>query len=382
MVRNLATISTAACYAALISVSMADIPVKVQKKVLQQYPKLDLNSDGVITMEEIEKGKARAPRQVQVRLDKLLGKLKGGSNGGQGRSRSELDPASFLEGLGLKAELDVEYKTGTAQRANRLDFIYPKQKVYSKAPLFIYIHGGGNVKGSKISVYDRGDLVVKELTEAGIAVASIDYRLFNQGEDVALPQLYEDCKDALRFLAKNAERFGIDPHKFITWGTSAGGSKALIAAFTDSAAFPGEVEGPGTEHTVIGAVSFFGATTYVDEDVWKSRSNQAKADMIFKAHDGMSSDEIRKLTSADQYVKSGSPPFLLVHGDKDTVVPVENSRHLHKLAMEKGVDVTYVEVKNAGHVFKPVKGSDGPPSMTWEETQKLVIEQVLDWVKP
>ena len=124
----------------------------------------------------------------------------------------------------------------------------------------------------------------------------------------------------------------------MTWGTSAGGSKALITALTESDFLPGEVSGPGTEHTVIGAISFFGATTYVVPELWQKRlerfpsRSQSKAEMMLKPSDGMSPEEIQKLVSADQHLKSNSPPILLVHGDNDPVVPIELSKHLHEVA--------------------------------------------------
>jgi len=62
-------------------------------------------------------------------------------------------------------------------------------------------------------------------------------------------------------------------------------------------------------------------------------------------------------------------------------VPAELSKHLHQRAKAIGADVKFVEVKNAGHGLSPLKGK-APPSMTWDESQKLVIDQVIEWLKP
>lgn len=70
----------------------------------------------------------------------------------------------------------------------------------------------------------------------------------------------------------------------------------------------------------------------------------------------------------------------LVHGDTDPTVPIELSKHLYQQAKTKGADVKLVEVTDAGHGFKPVNGSKTPPSLTWDEAQKLVIRQVIEWV--
>lgn len=102
---------------------------------------------------------------------------------------------------------------------------------------------------------------------------------------------------------------------------------------------------------------------------------------MLKPSDGMSPEEIKKLISADQHLKSDSPPILLVHGDTDPVVPIELSKHLQKVAKERNLDVKLVEVKNAGHGFSKVTGNPAQPSMTWDETQQLVVQHVLKWVQ-
>ena len=349
----------------------------VSQRVMQRYPQADQDGDGVLSETEkqdmVQKASQRGRKQ----------RPSSPSRSGTNSQNSEV----VLQQLGLKGDLNIEYRKNTNQQRNRLDFIYPKTKVYERAPLFIYIHGGGNTGGTKNALYNKSSLILKELTESGIAVATIDYRVFGAGEELGFHQLFEDCKDALRFLAKNSDRYGIDPHKFITWGTSAGGSKALVAALTDSDFLPGENAGPETEHTVIGAISFYGATTYLVPELWKKRlerfpgRSESKGAMMFKPSHGMGTEEIAKLVSADQYLKADSPPILLVHGDTDPVVPIDLSTHLYTMAKEKGLDIELVEVKNAGHGFKQVQGNDVTPSMTWDETQQLVVRHVLEWIQ-
>lgn len=352
----------------------------VRRQILKRFSRADRDGDGVLSDSEM---------QVVLRQAARRGNRNTPKAGNSRTNNAQQNPAAaaVLASLGAKTELNIEYKKNTPQQRNKLDFIYPQKKVYEKAPLFIYIHGGGNTGGTKNAIYTKGDLILKELTAAGIAVASIDYRVFGQGEELGFHQLFQDCKDAIRYLAKNSDRLGIDPHKMVTWGTSAGGSKALICALTANDLLPGEVTGPGTEHTVIGAISFYGATTYLVPELWSKRlerfpaRSQSKGEMMFKPSDGLSSEEIKRLVSADQHLKADSPPILLVHGDTDPTVPIELSKHLYQQAKSKGGDVKLIEVIHAGHGFKPVKGSDAAPSMTWNATQTLVIKQVIEWVK-
>ena len=349
----------------------------VSQRVMQRYPQADQDGDGVLSETE---------KQELVQKVSQRGRKQRPSSPSRSGTNSQ-NAEAVLKQLGLKGELDIEYRKNTKQQRNRLDFIYPKTKVYERAPLFIYIHGGGNTGGTKNALYNQSSLILKELTESGIAVATIDYRVFGAGEELGFHQLFEDCKDALRFLAKHSDRYGIDPHKFITWGTSAGGSKALVTAMTESDFLPGENAGPETEHTVIGAISFYGVTTFLVPELWEKRlerfpgRDESKGAMLFKPSHGMSTEEIAKLVSADQYLKADSPPVLLVHGDTDLTVPIELSKHLYNVAKERDIDVELVEVKNAGHGFKQVQGNDATPSMTWDEAQQLVVQQVLEWIQ-
>ena len=236
----------------------------IKQQILKLFPQADTDKDGVISdaeestvRQQILKRFSRADKdgdsvlsdsemKAIFRQAAKRGNRNTPSTGNSRINNAKKNPGAeaILNSLGVKSELDIEYKKNTSQQRNKLDFIYPKKKVYVKAPLFIYIHGGGNTGGTKNAIYTKGDLVLKELTDAGIAVATIDYRLFGQGEELGFHQLFQDCKDAIRFLAKNSERFGIDPHKIVTWGTSAGGSKALICALTANDLLPGEVTGP------------------------------------------------------------------------------------------------------------------------------------------
>ena len=349
----------------------------VIQRVMQRYPQADQDGDGVLSETE---------KQDLIQKASQRGKKQRPSSPSRSGTNSQ-NADAVLKQLGLKGDLDIEYRKNTKQQRNRLDFIHPKTKVYERAPLFIYIHGGGNTGGTKNALYNKSSLILKELTESGIAVATIDYRVFGAGEELGFHQLFEDCKDALRFLAKNSDRYGIDPHKFITWGTSAGGSKALVTALTESDFLPGENAGPETEHTVIGAISFYGGTTFLVPELWEKRlqrfpgRSESKGAMLFKPSHGMSVEEIKRLVSADQHLKADSPPILLVHGDNDPVVPIDLSTHLYKMGKEKGLDIELVEVKNAGHGFKPVQGTSTPPSMTWDETQQLVVRHVLEWIQ-
>ena len=165
------------------------------------------------------------------------------------------------------------------------------------------------------------------------------------------------------------------------------GSKALVTALTESDFLPGENAGPETEHTVIGAISFYGVTTYLVPELWEKRlqrfpgRSESKGAMMFKPSHGMSVEEIKKLVSADQHLKAIarlSCWYMVI----TTLSYRSNFPSISTMWQKsRDIDVELVEVKNAGHGFKPVQGTSNPPSMTWDETQQLVVRHVLEWIQ-
>ncbi len=125
-------------------------------------------------------------------------------------------------------KLDVVYKT-TAQGPLNLDLHYPAEpKAAAKFPLVLFTHGGGWVAGDK--TIDRGVRLMgsKALNAQGFCVASVDFRLCTAGGNINVRDCVTDSKDALRFLAKNAAEFSLDPDHVFTWGDSAGGHLAQM----------------------------------------------------------------------------------------------------------------------------------------------------------
>jgi len=153
----------------------------VSQRVMQRYPQADQDGDGVLSETE---------KQELVQKVSQRGRKQRPSSPSRSGTNSQ-NAEAVLKQLGLKGELDIEYRKNTKQQRNRLDFIYPKTKVYERAPLFIYIHGGGNTGGTKNALYNKSSLILKELTESGIAVATIDYRVFGAGEELGFHQLFE-----------------------------------------------------------------------------------------------------------------------------------------------------------------------------------------------
>ncbi|MFN0135014.1 MAG: alpha/beta hydrolase fold domain-containing protein, partial [Phycisphaerae bacterium] len=133
-------------------------------------------------------------------------------------------------------------------------------------PVVVWIHGGGWSGGSRLPAANAGPL-----TQAGFAVASIDYRLTSQaGQFGALPVTFpaqiHDVKAAVRWLRANASQFDLDRSRFGSWGSSAGGHlSALLGTSGELSTLEGNVGGNRQYTSLIHAcVDYFGPTDLIN----------------------------------------------------------------------------------------------------------------------
>tara|TARA_B110000495_G_scaffold182595_1_gene178245 strand:+ start:405 stop:1520 length:1116 start_codon:yes stop_codon:yes gene_type:complete len=232
---------------------------------------------------------------------------------------------------------------------HRLDLYLPQSKSPpSRLPLIIWVHGGGWKNGSK----DRF-AHLNSLLKRGFAVASINYRLSHHA---TFPAQIHDCKAAVRFLRKNAQRFGLDPEKFGVWGSSAGGHLvALLGTSGEVSELEGTLGNLDVSSRVQAVCDWYGPTDLL-------RMNQQAGSKGKLDHDAANSPESllvgapiqdapQKTAKINpiQYVTSDDPPFLIMHGDQDRLVPPQQSQMLNDALKAAGVSTTFILVKGAGH---------------------------------
>lgn len=215
-------------------------------------------------------------------------------------------------------------------------------------PAVLLIHGGGWVGGDKADA--RGKSISSDLADAGYVVFAINYRLAKAegGSKVptpAWPQNFYDCKSALRFMRKQATELGIDPARIAVMGESAGGHLALLVGST---AHVDELNKGGLytdqSNDVSCIINFYGVPDLAAFDQKMILTN-------FKgATDAQTAENIRRASPCN-YLDAKTPPILIVHGTKDTLVPVETSRHLADQLKQLGASYQYVQVAGAGHSF-------------------------------
>lgn len=229
------------------------------------------------------------------------------------------------------------------ERKEKLDVYLPPENFARPVPAVLLIHGGGWHAGSKSLPREKN--IGGALSDAGIAVFAIDYAL-NTGTDttvtkVAWPQNFHDCKSGLRFIRKEARRFGIDPERIGVMGESAGGHLALLVGATAASAEMNKGGLYTDQSNKVGCIiDFYGVCdvrTRRAERFAGATEEESKANAI--------------AASPLTYFGKDTPPILVVHGDQDVLVPVQLSRDCVSLLKEKGIEHEYVEVPGAGHSF-------------------------------
>ncbi len=141
----------------------------------------------------------------------------------------EVQTLEAVNAAGVKATFSNE-KYGTHER-NTFDIWLAKSD--RPTPLVIYIHGGGFVSGDKSRYYDSEDWI--RFLEAGISVASINYRYMNQPPYGILSSM-KDSKRCLQYIRFNAQKYNVDKAKIACSGGSAGAGTSLWLAFSDDMA--------------------------------------------------------------------------------------------------------------------------------------------------
>ena len=215
----------------------------------------------------------------------------------------------------------------------KLDFYRPAG-TSGPAPAVIYIHGGGWVQGNRAS--GSGLLDAPALLDAGFAVFSIDYRL---APGHTFPAMIHDVKCAIRSIRAQAGHYGIDPDRIGVYGTSAGAHLAALAGVAGADA--GFEVGPHLDQpsSVQAVVALFGPMDL--PALLRADRNRARR-AVFGDFD-------LERASPISYVSAGDPPFLLIHGDADALVPLEQSTRMHGALKAAGVESTLIVVRNGPH---------------------------------
>jgi len=246
-------------------------------------------------------------------------------------------------------ERDAAYVKDGHER-QKLDLFVPKSD--KPVPLIVFIHGGVWAGGGKANPRSL------PLLADGFATASINYRFSHQA---VFPAQIHDCKAAVRFLRANAKKYNLDPDHFGVWGESAGGHLvALLGTSGDVKEIEGDIGTTGVSSRVQGVCDVFGPTDFLKYKEHMPNSDPFKVGSLISRLFGgspLEKPELAKLGSPVTFVSKDDPPFLILQGDKDLLVPHQQSEEFHAALKKAGVDSTLIVMPGVGHSGE-IYGSD------------------------
>ena len=255
----------------------------------------------------------------------------------------------------LKISRDIIYAS-PGNEPQKLD-LYVPTGLPSAPPIVIYIHGGGWEAGSK----DRP--LPLALTRQGFALASINYRL---SQVAKWPAQILDCKAAVRWVRANAATYGYSADKIGLVGDSAGGHLvALLGTTTGNAKLEGDEGNVGTSSAVQAVVDYYGPTDFLSLPGQVTAEQRANLDNpvthlfgtpIWNNGPVAGQQEVAKEASPVTYVSAQAAPMFIIHGDRDNIVPLQQSIEFNDALKAAGAESTLVIVKGGGHGF------NDPPS--------------------
>ena len=282
---------------------------------------------------------------------------------------------------GVRIFPDLAYVESGSPR-QKLDLYLPVPVPAKPMPVILYLHGGGWQKGSKAD----GRRFAFRMVPQGYAVACVGYRLSDEAQ---FPSQLEDCKIAVRWLRDFSDRYRLDRDHVGVFGVSAGGYLAVLLGLTRLTPLFETGGHLGQPSNVMAVCDFFGPVDLrrLHETAAAAGMPQAEEVRKFLGSNPQVNAEVARLASPLSYLENDSPPFLLVHGTNDTVVPPEHSRLLFDALGKRQTAVHLHLVHEAGHTgpafvtpdvnamvdaffsraLKPVPGPFEPPAAVLTE---------------
>jgi acetyl esterase/lipase len=248
---------------------------------------------------------------------------------------------------GVTSHADVTYSTLPGFRPMVVDIYMPPKKGGPK-PLIMYIHGGGWVAGHTrhSGALSNFPAVLAKLASEGFVVASLEYRLSGEA---AFPAQLQDARAAIRFLKANAGQYGIDPARVGVWGGSAGGHlTALTALSCGDTSLDAAPAAAGSE-CVQSAVTWYGVFDF--KSMLARGGGNVAENALLRCTPANCSDQAVRAVSPSSYVDAKDPPFLLIHGETDAVVPVSQSRDVEAKMKVAGMTVESIYIPGVDHSF-------------------------------
>jgi len=257
--------------------------------------------------------------------------------------------------VGLKQEKLTDIKYGSHER-NVMDVYLPADRS-PKTAFLVHIHGGAWTQGDK--TYDTK--ISEYLLSQGIAVANLDYRYANL-TDTHLPELLDDIDQVVKYLSAHAQEWNTRKKDFSISGGSSGAHVSLMYAYTKNPQIKTIIEmcGP-VDFTDVQTLTYVKAANLL-EVLDKMSGNKT----VWNPGDAI--PEAYAKTSPVKFVNQ--IPTMIIHGDKDEVVPIQQAYILEKALKAKGAQYKLIVVPGAGHLITKLPADE-----------QVVFTHVEEWLK-
>jgi acetyl esterase/lipase len=255
--------------------------------------------------------------------------------------------------------IDITYCTADSL-PQKMDVYFPDAG--GPWPVLVYVHGGAWIRGDK----SEAAMFARGMTDQGYLVVSLNYRLYPAGR---YPAMIEDVKCAIRSLRANAAEYNLDPNQIGAVGVSAGGHLVSLLGTSEASAGMDVGEYLDQSSRVQAVVAMAPVT-----DLTRKFPN---ADIELMRQVGFGEDNIVQ-ASPITHVTADDPPFLLIHGDHDEVVPVDQSQLMYERLVQENVPAQLVIVRNARH---SLTAPDGLATPSWAEINQIIQDFLAQHLK-
>jgi acetyl esterase/lipase len=245
---------------------------------------------------------------------------------------------------GVERRRGITYTNADGPRI-KLDVYSPSEESSEPRPAIVQVHGGGWILGSR---REQGIPLLTHLAANGWVGFNVDYRLSPRH---TWPAQIVDVKRAIAWVREHAGEYGADPDCVAITGGSAGGHLSALAALTagDPDFQPGFED---ADTSVAACVPFYGVYDMVDEDaIHIPAVRRVLERLVFKTSRRRHPERFRA-ASPIYRVTPDAPPFFVIHGQNDSLIPVEEAhRFVTRLREVSQSPVLYAEMKGGQHAF-------------------------------